>query len=71
MTKLKPCPFCGGIPSHDGLEEDADTEPFIGCSNKSCFIYYYWGGAPCTFQPRTGQSIEDFIKQWNTRAGEK
>lgn len=64
MSDLKPCPFCGGVPTRDNWQY-ADG-------------YKYVGIACCIVGPtvRTNYSqdpkdwIEDAVNEWNTRVGD-
>lgn len=67
MTKLKPCPFCGGEVDaffidecgteyrYEGKEVDGDVKPFIHCYGCGCEFF---------------SDLDDVIEAWNMRVGE-
>ena len=60
MTKLKPCPFCGGEAK---IEHDCDertTYFWATCNNRHCLVRPY--------SEEDFNSAEDAIEAWNTRA---
>ena len=58
MNKLKPCPFCGGIPKRYKIKNDFfDTEYVVFCQNCRCSTEY-----------ETVQAEAD--KKWNRRIKE-
>lgn len=60
MTKLKPCPFCGGeakiVPSF------FSDKCRVGCNDYTCPMM------PMTFEYSTKDEAIEAIKAWNTRA---
>ena len=54
MTKLKPCPFCGGKAIKKNYSNDGFVITFIFCSN-------------CPAQTRPYLSEETAIEEWNRR----
>ena len=57
MTKLKPCPFCGGKAR---LVPYGDEHYFVSCTNIKC----------CATASRHMQNKDEAIKAWNRRDGE-
>ncbi|MCG2181448.1 Lar family restriction alleviation protein [Staphylococcus epidermidis] len=57
--KLKPCPFCGGLPN---IRYSFDTL-LIECTNKKCKLQ------PSTFMYVHTNNAEKLIKIWNKRKG--
>jgi len=55
--KLKPCPFCGGLPD---IRYSFDTL-LIECTNKKCKLQ------PSTFMYVHTNNAEKLIKIWNKR----
>ena len=63
MSKLKPCPFCGG----DGaLSVDPQKKVFYG----SCWVCGARGSAISYKDQATNETIEKAVEAWNERAGE-
>lgn len=58
MTKLKPCPFCGGKAR---LVPYGDEHYFVSCTNIKC----------CATAGRHMQNKDEAIKAWNRRDGEQ
>lgn len=58
MTKLKPCPFCGGKAR---LVPYGDEHYFVSCTNIKC----------CATAGRHMQNKDEAIKAWNRRDGEE
>ena len=56
MTKLKPCPFCGGEAKVSYFSVNAGY--MANCNNADCFVY------PSVW----GVSAEQATERWNTRA---
>lgn len=53
--KLRPCPFCGGIPFIEVLD-DKEVAVLISCSKCGCsFVSYH--------------HEDDAVNEWNTRIG--
>ena len=57
MTKLKPCPFCGGEAKI--IQGSLYYGYRVGCENRWCLMH------PITF---SYQTKEEAIKAWNKRA---
>ncbi len=81
MSELKPCPFCGVVPT---LQSRTDMPPytensvlvaFVACDNSACMVrpsiacYGEWG-MPKSGQLSNGEASEQVSYAWNTRAGE-
>lgn len=64
MTEeLKPCPFCDGPGEVCPIPIEGDDDCFeVACINMDCPVVLTTG--PCT-------SIEEAVRYWNTRYGEK
>jgi len=59
MTKLKPCPFCGGEPKIEHVIIDRKKTMYIYCANNGCEV---------NLETRGWKSRLIAIKRWNTRA---
>ena len=60
MTKLKPCPFCGGIPKIQNTNENGyDRRFYVGCFSPECWV------RPVTSMWLTEAGAE---KAWNERS---
>ena len=57
ILKIKPCPFCGSLPS---IRYSFDTL-LIECTNKKCKLQ------PSTWSHVDSDSAEKLIKIWNKR----
>ena len=63
MTKLKPCPFCGGEAKieHDwSVGNDGSAYFWATCNNRHCLVRPY--------SKEDFNSAEGAIEAWNTRA---
>lgn len=66
MTKLKPCPFCGGEAYYDAdnvVEYNGHEHQhgYIGCKNCDFEI---WSDTPCSC---CHDITEDVVNKWNAR----
>lgn len=63
VTKLKPCPFCGGPASMEEYHKGTATAWHVaGCERETCIA---WSLAQVH---EAGESADDTAKRWNTRA---
>ena len=65
MTKLKPCPFCGGAAVLESCKTRKGYEATIQC-NGGCILYMTT--ITCDTEE---EAIETVIKRWNTRTPKK
>ncbi|WP_370862823.1 Lar family restriction alleviation protein [Phascolarctobacterium faecium] len=83
MTKLKPCPFCGGEATmwDDGIYMpviDPDTGAVVDCRDEEpegCVIECKNCPAQIVENKKTGEGVDELeqraIKAWNRRDGEE
>lgn len=63
MSDLKPCPFCGAIPSPERIISSTPAETYwcwvLCCANPAC---------PMTYVGVEGATEDECAPKWNTRA---
>ncbi len=58
LPAMKPCPFCGALPTMRKIQGGLPSRRLIGCGDFGCFVN----------PSLTGRTPRLAIERWNTRA---
>ena len=69
--KLKPCPFCGGIPEISVIPNPGGFVASVRCYHSSWMTAGHDVSMFSGTWPTPGEAIAEAIAAWNRRAGEE